>query len=191
MKTTVLFDFFGVISSEIAPIWFRKHFNDEEADQIKSEIVALADVGIISEKETYERISERMKIDPELIAQEWQDLVMINDELVSMIKAIKEKYPVYLLSNAIEPFLTRILEKHDLSSLFDKIYISSQMQIAKPSPEFFRYVLNDLALDPQNTVMIDDNPANLEGASLCGIDGILFSTNDAFKREFDRYFGDQ
>lgn len=189
MKNIVFFDFFGVISSEIAPIWFRQYLGDEEANEIKTEIVSLADIGKLSEYETYEKISQKINIPPEQVAREWESLVKINEELVAIIKSIRKKYPVYLLSNAIDPFLTRILEAHDLFGLFDKIYISSQMKIAKPNKEFFQYVLNDLELDPKKVVMIDDNPDNLVGASLCGIDGILFSTNDTFKREFDKFFG--
>lgn len=191
MKNTVLLDFFGVISSEIAPFWFRRHFNDEESDRIKAEIVALGDVGQLTEAETYQKISERTNVPPEQIAREWLELVTINQELVSFVKQIKGKYPVYLLSNAIEPFLTRILEQYALKDLFDKIYISSEMKIAKPAPAFYQYVLADLGLDPANAVMIDDNPANIAGAASCGIDGIVFSSNDAFRREFDAYFGDK
>ena len=188
MKNTVLFDFFGVISSEIAPFWFRRHFNDEESDRIKAEIVSLGDVGALTEEETYQRISERTNIPPEQIEKEWMELVVINEDLVSFVKEIRNKYPIYLLSNAIGPFLTRILQQYGLYDLFDKIYISSEMKIAKPDPAFYQYVLKDLGLEPADAVMIDDNPANIAGAAACGIDGILFSSNDAFRREFDAHF---
>ena len=189
MKNVVLFDFFGVISSEIAPIWFRRYLDDSAADKIKSDIVSLADVGIITEEEMYQRISERIGVAPDVIAKEWQELININGELVEYIKRVKEKYPVYLLSNAIEPFLTRILKAHDLYPLFDKIFISSEMGIAKPGTEFFMHVINDLGIDPKNAVMIDDNPSNIEGARASGIDGIVFTDNDAFYGEFEEYYG--
>ena len=153
MKNIVLFDFFGVISSEIAPIWFRRHLDDAAADKIKSDIVSLADVGLITEWEMYERISREINVAPEQIAKEWQELININTELVEKIKRIKEKYPVYLLSNAIEPFLSRILSEHSLYSLFDKIFISSEMGIAKPSGEFFMHVLDDIGAKAENAVI--------------------------------------
>lgn len=189
MKTVVLFDFFGVISSEIAPIWFRRHLDDSAADKIKSDIVSLADVGIITEEEMYQKISEQINVTPELIAKEWQELIHINGELVEYIKRVKKKYPVYLLSNAIEPFLTRILKEHDLYPLFDKIFISSEMGIAKPGTEFFLHVLNDLGIDPKDAVMIDDNPSNIAGARAAGIDGIIFTDNESFTKEFEGYYG--
>ena len=78
MKKAVFFDFFGVISCEIAPIWFRRHFDDKEADQIKKDIVSLGDIGIIDEDETYRRIYE-------LIHPETSDLIE------SMLRMLSEK----------------------------------------------------------------------------------------------------
>jgi putative hydrolase of the HAD superfamily len=188
MKKAVFFDFFGVISCEISPIWFRRHFDDAMADQIKQDIVSLADVGMISEEETYQRISDRTGIPPEQVRTEWEELVEINERLVSFIQKVKERYPIYLLSNAIDPFLIRIIEKHQLYSLFDKIFISSLMGIAKPGKEFFEYVLSDLDLNAEDVVMIDDNIANIVGARLAGIDGILFVNNEQFKQAFDTFY---
>ena len=189
MKNVVLFDFFGVISSEIAPIWFRRHLDDAAADKIKSDIVSLADVGLITEWEMYERISKQINLPPEQIRDEWQSLIKVDKELVGIIKEIRKKYPVYLLSNAIEPFLTRILSEHELYPLFDKIFISSEMGIAKPGAEFFLHVLSDVGVKPENAVMIDDNPANIAGANSCGIDGILYTDRESFMREFEGYYG--
>ena len=188
MKKAVFFDFFGVISCQIAPIWFRRHFDDKEADQIKKDIVSLGDIGIIDEDETYRRIYERTGIPADQIRSEWDDLVEINENLVSFLRKVKERYPIYLLSNAIDPFLERILKKHDLYSLFDKIFVSSLMHISKPSKEFFEYVLSDVGLNAEDVVMIDDNRSNLEGAKLAGIDGILFENNGDFKKIFDTFY---
>ena len=146
-------------------------------------------MGIITEEEMYQKISEQINVTPELIAKEWQELIHINGELVEYIKRVKKKYPVYLLSNAIEPFLTRILKEHDLYPLFDKIFISSEMGIAKPGTEFFLHVLNDLGIDPKDAVMIDDNPSNIAGARAAGIDGIIFTDNESFTKEFEGYYG--
>jgi len=188
MKKYIFFDFFGVISSEIAPIWFRRHFTAAEADRIKSEIVAPADLGLVSEAEMFRQLSERMGIPAEQIANEWQDLIFINAPLVSFIQKLKEQYPVYLLSNAIAPFIRRILESHNLYGLFDSIFISSEMGCAKPDRAFFDIVLDTLNVSAEDAVFIDDNLSNIKGAALAGIDGILFSENQSFKLEFDKYF---
>ena len=188
MKKVVFFDFFGVICSEIAPIWFRKYFDDKQADMIKSEIVSLADIGLIDENEMYQRISKQIGVSENQIAKEWRELVHINDELVEYIKQIKQKYPVYLLSNAIASFLRPILKQNDLYQLFDEIFISSEMKIAKPDSAYFETVLKKLEINANDVVMIDDNPSNINGAKKAGIDGIVFQSNQHFKQTFGKYF---
>ncbi len=188
MKKVVFFDFFGVISSECAPFFFRNHFSPEEADRVKSEICILGDTGAINEEEFYEKIAERTNISAEEVAKEMQGIPCINKELVEIIKQIRQKYPVYLLSNAIGTFLRRILENNNLYPLFDKVFISSEFKKAKPNKEFFEYVLRDLNIDPQDALFIDDNPANVAGAQACGIDSILFVGNEDFKKNYVSYF---
>ena len=40
MEKVILFDFFGVISSEVSPIWFKRYFNEEAAKIVKEEIMS-------------------------------------------------------------------------------------------------------------------------------------------------------
>ena len=47
----ILFDFFGVISSEVSPIFFKRYFNEEEALEIKEEIMSKGDKGELNEEE--------------------------------------------------------------------------------------------------------------------------------------------
>lgn len=188
MKRIVFFDFFGVISSEVSPIWFRKHYDDKTADRVKHAIASLADIGAISEEETYQRISDMLGVPPAQIAREWDELTVIRTELLDTIRAIRQRYPVYLLSNAIASHLRRILSTYDLEPLFDRIFISSEMEIIKPDRAYFEHVVTVLGIDPAEAVMIDDNPANLKGAAEAGIDGILFTDLPSFLAEFKRYF---
>ena len=188
MKKVVFFDFFGVISSECAPFFYRNHFSPEEADRVKNEICVLGDTGAINEEEFYEKIAKRTNITAEEVAKEMQGIPCINNEHVDIIKQIRQKYPVYLLSNAIGTFLRRILEKNDLYPLFDKVFISSEFKKAKPNKEFLEYVLRDLNIDSQDALFIDDNPANVAGAQACGIDSVLFVGNEDFKEKFVSYF---
>ena len=93
------------------------------------------------------------------------------------------------MSNAVSGFLRRILENNDLYQLFDKVFISSEMKIAKPNKEFFEYVLKETGVNPQDAVFVDDNPNNINGAKDCGIEGILFVGNQDFEQKFTSYFG--
>ena len=84
--------------------------------------------------------------------------------------------------------MREILEKYDLYGLFDEVYISAEMHMAKPDPEFFAECLGRIGVPAERTVMIDDNARNLEGARAVGIDTILFTDNESFEAEFKKYY---
>ena len=188
MKSVVIFDFFGVIGYELSPVWFRKHFDDSIADEIKHRLVDPGDRGAISEEEMFENISRETGVSPMDIRREWMELVTINEEMVNFIKKVKKSYPVYLLSNALSGFLREILERYDLYGLFDEVYISAEVRMAKPDPEFFEECLKRSGVKAEETVMIDDNVKNLAGARSVGIDTIRFTDNESFQREFNKYY---
>ncbi len=188
MKKVVLFDFFGVIGYELSPVWFRRHFADEIADSAKHRLVNPGDLGAISEDEMFKNISKETGVDPAQIRREWMDMVTINEGLVKFIKNTRKSYPVYLLSNALSGFLREILDKNNLWELFDEVFISAELHLAKPDPEFFRECLKRIDVRAEETVMIDDNARNLEGARSVGIDIILFRDNESFEKEFRKYY---
>ena len=188
MKNVVLFDFFGVIGYELSPVWFRRYYDESIADATKHRLVDPGDLGAISEEEMFENIGAEVGVDAKQVRKEWMDLVTINDELVKFIKEVKKSYPVYLLSNALSGFIREILEKNDLYGLFDEVYISAEIHLAKPDPEFFRECLKRIGVRAEETVMIDDNTKNLEGARSVGIDTIHFTDNESFKSEFRKYY---
>lgn len=189
MKSVVLFDFFGVIGYELSPVWFRRYFDDAVADAEKHRLVDPGDRGIISEDEMFQSIGAEVGVDPEQVRREWMELVTVNEEMINFIKKVKKSYPVYLLSNALSGFLREILEKYDLYGLFDEVYISAELHMAKPDPEFFEECLKRIGVKAEETVMIDDNVKNLAGARSVGIDTIHFTDNESFQREFKKYYG--
>jgi HAD superfamily hydrolase (TIGR01509 family) len=188
MKKVVLFDFFGVIGYELSPVWFRRHFAEEIADSTKHRLVDPGDLGAISEEEMFANIGAETGVDPKQIRREWMEMVTIDKEMVDFIKKVKKSYPVYLLSNALSDFLREILDKNDLWELFDEVFISAEMHLAKPDPEFFRVCLERIGAMADVAVMIDDNAKNLEGAREVGIDTILFKDNESFQAEFKKFY---
>ena len=184
-KKVIFFDFFGVICSEISPIWFKKHYDEEHAKIIKEEIMSKADLGIINEEEVYDLISSRLNIPSNQIKEEWTSLIKINDSLVNYIKELKKEYKIYLLSNAMGSFLHRILNKYNLYSLFDNIFISSEIKLAKPNTNFFYYVLEKENINKEEVIVTDDNINNVNSARSIDISSILFKNTLDFKEKIN------
>ncbi len=187
MKDILFLDFFGVMAKEVAPRWFSKYFAPNDAKRIKADIFERADLGLISEAETYIEMERVSGIPKEEIKREFYSMIEPNAEMVGLALELKKRVPVYLLSNAAKPFLRNILKKWDLYKCFDEVFISSEMRLAKPSPEYFREVLRKTGVKPKGAIFVDDNPKNIKGAGNVGISGILYRDFPTFKKELSKY----
>lgn len=175
MDTSVLvFDFFGVICSEISPRWLRQRFSPEESLSITDDIVARADTGAMPEEELFEVLAERVNTTPAKVRDEWLSLVQIDAGVVSLIGDLAHRFRIALLTNSPSPFVRGIIRSHGLESPFERILVSAEEGMAKPDPRVFQRMLAWLGVQPQQAVMIDDNPANIAGAAMTGMKGILF-----------------
>jgi putative hydrolase of the HAD superfamily len=58
--------------------------------------------------------------------------------------------------------------------LFDREFYSYALGIAKPDPGFFRAVVEQLALAPEQLLFIDDHEPNVLGAREAGLQAALF-----------------
>lgn len=103
----------------------------------------------------------------------WNKMLLdIPMQRVNLLRKLREKYPLYLLSNTnfihIEK-VNKILEEQTgvrkLNDLFDKVYYSFEMNMRKPDLEIFEFVLKENNLDPEQTLFIDDNIDNINGAA--------------------------
>ena len=181
LHDVIVFDFFGVVCSEIAPFWLVKYVSDDDAKYIKSTVVHLADTGEISQQEMFEKLSEIVHIPVERIESEWWSYVQIDGEVVKIISNLKTKYPVALLTNSPAQFVREILKRNQLTLLFDPIVVSSEEGIAKPDLAIYRQILNRISVPPEHAIMIDDNPVNVNAAINVGMKGLLFSSSTQLK----------
>ena len=89
----IIFDFFGVISSEVAPFWFEKHFAKEEAISLKHEHARPADLGEITDEEYFQKMSGLVSKTPETIRNEWLELATINTDVLLNRSEVRIRSP--------------------------------------------------------------------------------------------------
>ena len=193
MKNLIIFDFFGVICSEISPYWLERYFPIEEAVKIKADIIAKADRGEITEMEMFEKIADMTGKRAHDVLNEWLELAHVDFQLLQLIMKYRAQYKIALLSNASDQILYRILDRETLKTYFDKIMISSEEKVAKPDVKIYIKMLESMGVRPEQALFIDDNPANLAGAEIVGIKGVRFVDAERFELEFpfilDKHFG--
>jgi len=95
---------------------------------------------------------------------------------LELLTRLMKSYQVILLSNTnnihLEYINNRILPDFGVTSLdpyFHHTYYSHLMKMRKPDAEIFEKVLSNHNLNPAETLFLDDNKLNVEGANAVGI----------------------
>ena len=94
---------------------------------------------------------------------------------LDLLKELRAKgYRLILLSNT-NPFMMDWALSSDfdgkgssLNDYFDALYLSYRLGIMKPAPDFFRQVLDNENILPEETLFVDDGPRNVEAAGKLG-----------------------
>lgn len=106
------------------------------------------------------------------------------EELLIYLRATGRK--VILMSNAQSLFTMQELDGLGLTKYLDKIYISSDVGISKPDPEFFNHAVSELGLDKSETIMVgNDYIADMGGAYAAGLTGLYIDQEISSKIEGD------
>lgn len=88
-----------------------------------------------------------------------------------------------ILSNMGDNVLENIEHEFAWIHQFDVLVWSFQLRMAKPDPAIYRYTLNKLGTQPEETLFIDDKLVNIEAAQALGMKGIEFSTVEKLRAD--------
>lgn len=100
-----------------------------------------------------------------------REIVNIAQKLKTQGKCIVLITDYYLPGKCYEKYLNQ----YGLRSLFDKIYCSSDQGKSKYNGELYKYVLDELDMEPSNILMVGDSKrADYENALKCGMDAYRY-----------------
>ena len=189
MSRLFIFDFFGVLSGEIANRFFFNHYNSDVALKIKDEYFKPADVGLITFTETLKKISLDIGIKYEEVLDEFKRYGVVNEELLKYILKLKENKNncIAMLSNAPKDLHKLLYSQIRLDEYFEKIYISGQQGISKPDLKFYELCVNSFNKKFDEIYMIDDSNKNLKDLDKINIKGILYTNNTELFKILNKY----
>lgn len=186
MIKTVIFDMGGVIitiNNEEA----QKRFQDlglENAEEIlnpycQSGIFGDLEEGKLTADEYQEELEKMVgrKLTFDEIRHCWLGYAVEvpANKLATLRKLREEGYRVILLSNT-NPYMTSWTDSEDFSGdghaigdYFDAMYRSYEVKLMKPDDMFFRHVLSQEKILPEDALFVDDGPRNCAAASELGI----------------------
>ena len=151
--------------------------------------------GEISDEEFRKFVKELYNIQaPDETLDACWNAMLVNTPVrkLQLLETLKTKYNVYLLSNTnnihvhyINNTLLPRIKCNSLDDFFHRSYYSHQMKKRKPDAEIFQQVLDEGGFKPEETLFLDDNRDNVQGAGKLGIKTVHVINPDMIFDYFD------
>ncbi len=189
----VIFDLGGVIMHggylDFIHHYLGKHLSTKTKKRIEH-LEHQVNLGAITEKEFYRHIQKEFSVhaSPAQMHDRIVKKMKTNKTLVAYIPKIK-KAKVALFSNSIGHMAMETLRARHLAGkkVFDRIFLSNVMHLAKPSKSSYGYVVSHLKVKPSEALMVDDRVENIRAAKKAGLHGIVFKNTEQFKKELNKF----
>lgn len=174
MLKAIIFDCFGVLYPQASGMFFEKHkdlFRGylEAMDDLNLKI----DLGEVSRDEFFAGLEKVTSISAEAIKDEMDSQLQVDQELIDLIKKLKTKYKIGLLSNAGKEEID-IIYRDKIDHLFDSSTVSYEVKSVKPNAEIFLTCLNRLEVEAQEALFIDDSMTNIKAAQALGFQTLYY-----------------
>lgn len=138
----------------------------------------MQDRGVLVEAETVERamarLPEYLRPSVDKLAHWFRWHLVPMPGMAALVRELKEQgYGLYLLSNA-STALRGYFPGIPGSECFDGIVVSGEEKVMKPLAKIYETLFDRFDLKAEECLFIDDAPANIDGAAVCGMQGIIF-----------------
>jgi HAD superfamily hydrolase (TIGR01509 family) len=108
-------------------------------------------------------------------------------ETVTLLEKLSGRgVPLYCLSNMSSDIFGYLRERHSFWGVFRGIVISGDIQMMKPEPEIFEFLLRRYGLTATQTVFVDDSQPNVEAARGLGIHPVWFKSAEQCELELEK-----
>ncbi len=182
----IIFDWGGVIATEALWNWLRKNVPDiEKKKEYFQSIIDKENIGNESPEGLVGVLAHEVGKVGEAVAIELNLEQAVNPDMVALIRVLKKKYKIALLSNA-SLHLRKIISENNLDDAFDEVLISAEHKMIKPDPAIYAKILEMLAVKPSEAIFIDDRKKNVDAANQSGIRGILFTSHAELLKELNK-----
>ena len=127
--------------------------------------------------EMFSRLAIRMigfQGDEQEFTSIWNGIFGSNPRMERSILALKDRFPLFLLSNTSDLHLAYLMQNYAVLQHFADGVFSFRARCAKPDRKIFETAIKQFGIRPENTAYIDDLPANIRSASDLGFKAIQY-----------------
>jgi epoxide hydrolase-like predicted phosphatase len=185
MIKAVIFDCFGVLTTEGFGVFRAKYFQDEPAKREKANrLMDELNAGRLDYQIFLDDLSKLSGVEKSKIL-EYLTHNKSNEPLFELICAeLKPKYKIGMLSNAGGNWLEEMFAAEDLE-LFDDILLSYEVGFIKPESEFYLLAARRLKVKPEECLFIDDSTGHCAGAEKVGMKTIHYKSFEQAKSDLE------
>jgi len=113
----------------------------------------------------------------------WNDIFTEDQGVSEIIRSLKGKKKLGLISNTNPLHFDYILSKFPVIRIFDKWILSHEVGFKKPDVHIFQKAMEWASVEPGKILLIDDMKKHVEVAVSLGMQGIHFISADQLRKE--------
>jgi putative hydrolase of the HAD superfamily len=156
----------------------------------RTESAKLATIGNVSAEDHQQTILKNLNLPLDSFStfeDEFWGGDRLDSHLVEFIQSLRGEYKTVLLSNAWDNLRPLLKGLWKIDSVFDHIFISAELGLAKPDPEIYKVVIDSLDQDPSELIFIDDFIENVKAAREANLNAIHFRNRDQALADLAEY----
>lgn len=177
MIKNLIFDLVGVIG-DFGTKQIFQHFIELGATDVW-ELNNEMDLGYLTGEEFLLQVRQRCKnTTAEELRREYTAPMILPVEHLEMLRNLRKKYRVFLLSNVGDMHWQHFVETveskgYRIEDCFDAVFPSFQTHYNKPDARAFENLICTTGILPSETIFFDDSPANVQAAIDLGVEGVV------------------
>ncbi len=134
--------------------------------------------GLITADDFYLSFKEKfgLSLEQEQFNKIWCEIFFLQKEMIELIKKIKQKYPIYLISNICQLHYDHLSLNHpDVFGHFNELILSFKVKSVKPELLIYKNLKNIAGVNFEDIIYVDDRDDLIKEASKLKIKSILFT----------------
>lgn len=169
-----------VLKHTLSESYFKDVFNKTYIKKVE--------VGKISEKEFWKEFLKDtgLKIPLQKLREQVFYLFKPNPGMKNLVKCLKEKIKVGLLTNNIKDWYKVQEKKDNFKKEFDAVVVSAFIGLRKPCKEIYLLIAKRLGVKPKECIFFDDMLKNVKGARKAGMKAVKFKSAEDCQKQLKK-----
>lgn len=191
----IIFDFGDVLLDWNPRYLYEQHFEDKSEMDYFLKNICNEDWN--REQDRGRPFAEAVQILQEQFPKYHKQIAMFNDcwgtmlrsdipGTVEILNQVGKTHHIFGLTNWSAEKIKVAYERYSFLKQFDGIIVSAEEKLIKPDHEIYELLLQRFGIKAEESLFIDDNPANIKAAKELGICTIQFLDPQSLRKELKR-----